>query len=93
MAKGKSDEEIGYDTLVKNTRELLKTRAGQDFIWHTLSVCGLYGDNFTGNSQTFYLEGKRAVGLEILQLLEDCSKTAYAQLLLLKQKQEEMKNG
>lgn len=91
MATQKSDEEVRHDTLVKNTRELLKTRAGQDFIWHALSICNIYGDIFTGNSQTFYYEGKRSVGLEILQLLEDCSKTAYAELLLLKQKAEEGK--
>ena len=90
MAK-KTNEEIEYDTLVANTRELLKTKAGKDFIWYILSIANLYGDNFTGNSQTFYLEGKRSVGLEVLQLLEDVDKTAYARLLLDKQKIEEGK--
>lgn len=85
----KTDEEIKYDVLVANTREALKTRAGRDIIWHVLSICNLYGDNFTGNSQTFYLEGKRSVGLEILQLLEDVGPTSYAQLLMTKQKEEE----
>jgi len=88
---GKTDEEIEYDTLVANTRELLKTKAGKDFIWYILSIANLYGDNFTGNSQTFYLEGKRSIGLEVLQLLEDVDKTAYARLLLDKQKIEEGK--
>jgi len=83
----KSDEEIKYDLLVSNTRKMLKTRPGQDFVWHILAICNLYGDVFTGNSQTFYYEGKRAVGLEVLQLLEDVDKTAYAELLLLKQKE------
>lgn len=87
----KTNEEIEYDTLVANTRELLKTRAGRDFIWHTLSLTNLYGDIFTGNSTTFYNEGKRSIGIQILELLEDVSKTAYAELLLLKQKAEEGK--
>jgi len=77
-----------YEVLVKNTAELLKYRGGRDFIWYILSLCNLYGDNFTGNSHTFYLEGKRSVGLELLQLLEDVSPGAYAELLLEKQKQE-----
>ncbi len=85
----KSKEEIAHDLLVANTRDLLKTRSGRDFIWHVLSISNLYGDIFTGNSQTFYYEGKRAVGLEVLQLLEDVGKTAYAQLLLTKQKEDE----
>jgi len=82
-----SDEEIKYNVLKANTRELLKTRAGKDFIWHALSICNIYGDVFTGNSQTFYLEGKRAVGLELLQLLEDVDPLAYATLLLAKHKE------
>lgn len=88
MAK-KTKEEQDYELLVANTRELLKTRPGKDFIWHILSICNLYGESFTGNSQTFYLEGKRAVGLEILQVLEDSDPTAYARLLLDKQKLKE----
>jgi hypothetical protein len=87
----KTDEEIEHDLLVANTRELLKQKAGKDFIWHILSLTNLYGDNFTGNAQTYYLEGKRSVGLDVLQLLEDVGKTTYARLLLDKQKQEEGK--
>jgi hypothetical protein len=77
------------DTLVANIREVLKTRQGKDVLWHILGMCNIYGDVFTGNSQTFYLEGKRAVGLEILQLLEEADPTAYAKLLLDQQKLKE----
>jgi len=92
MAKNKTDEELEHHVLLENVREVLKTGAGKELIWNILAMCNLYGDNFTGNSQTFYLEGKRAVGLHILQLLEDADKTAYARLLLEKQKREEGKN-
>ena len=87
--KKKSAEELEYDLLVSNTRELLKTKHGQDFIWNVLGLCDIYSDTFTGNSQTFYLEGKRAVGLAILQLLEDVDATAYATLLLNKNKERD----
>lgn len=87
----KSDEEIEYDTLIANTGELLKTRAGKDVIWHILSLCNLYGNTFTGNSQTYFLEGKRSIGLGILELLEDVGPTVYARLLLDKQLVEEGK--
>ena len=86
-ARKKSSEEAEYELLKANTRELLKTSAGKSLIWHVLSICNLYGESFTGNSSTFYNEGKRAVGLEILQLLEDADKLAYATLLLAKQKE------
>ena len=90
MAKKKTVEEIQYDTLRHNTRELLKTRAGQDFIWHVLSICDIYGHHFTGNSTTFFNEGKRYVGLEVLALLEDVDPAAYAQLLLNHQETKEL---
>jgi hypothetical protein len=50
-----------------------------------LGLCNLYTSTFTGNSQTFYLEGKRDVGLDILKLLEDADPTIYPKLILDKQ--------
>lgn len=82
MSGKKSKEEEEYDLLRINTRELLKTKVGKDFIWHVLSLCDLYGSHFTGNSSTFFNEGKRSIGLEVLALLEDVDKTAYPRLLL-----------
>ena len=77
-----------YDVLCANVRQLLKTRHGKDVIWHILSLCNIYSDTFTGNSQTFYLEGRRSVGLQVLQLLEDADPLAYAELLLEKNKEQ-----
>ena len=88
----KTEEEKEHHVLLENVRELSKHSFGKEFIWHVLAMCNLYGDNFTGNSQTFYLEGKRSVGLQLLQLLEDADPTIYARLLLEKQ-QIEVQHG
>jgi hypothetical protein len=85
----KTDEEKEHHALVANTRELLKGRAGQDLVWFVLDICNLHVGSFTGNSTTFYNEGRRSVGLDILELLQDVGPTAYAQLLLEKTKAEE----
>lgn len=87
-----TDEEKEHRLLCANIREVLKTGAGKKFLWEILSRCNLYSESFTGNSQTFFLEGKRSVGLEILQLLEDADPTAYANLLLDNQKIKEGKS-
>jgi hypothetical protein len=58
------------------------TRQGKIFMWQILGLCNLYTSTFTGNSQTFYLEGKRDVGLDILKLLEDADPTIYPKLIL-----------
>lgn len=88
----KTNEELEHHVLCENVRELLKHRYGKEVIWHLLSFCDIYSDTFTGNSHTFYLEGKRSVGLQFLQLLEEADPTAYARLLLDKQKQKESEN-
>ena len=88
MAK-KSKEELEYHALLENIRNLIKLRQGREFIWYVLSICDLYSDVFTGNSRTFYQEGKRAVGLEILALLEDADSTIYPRMLLNKAKEKE----
>lgn len=92
MARKKSDEELEYHLLLEHVREVCKSRPGKELVWYILSLTDLYSDSFTGNSSTFYREGKRAVGLSILQLLEDADNTLYARLLLDKQKQEGPKN-
>ena len=86
MAKPKDKDEIAYRTLCSNLREVVKSTAGKEVLWSILAMCGIYSESFTGNSQTFYMEGKRAVGLEILQLMEDTDKTLYAKMLLESQR-------
>ena len=67
-----------------NVRELASTRAGQEVLWRILELCNIYTDSFTGNSSTFYNEGRRSVGLQILAFLEDADPTIYPRLILQK---------
>lgn len=85
MARKKTTEEIEWHVLCENVREMLKTRAGKEFVWFVLSESNINGGIFTGDNRIFYLEGKRAVGLSVLQLLEEADPTAYPRLLLEKQ--------
>lgn len=82
-----SDDRKDFDA---NVREVMKTRQGQEVMWEILGFCGLYDDKFTGDSNTFYLEGKRAIGLQILDMLEMADPTIYARLLLDKQKTKDL---
>lgn len=45
---------------------LLSTRQGRAWYWHLLSQCGVYVTSFTGNSTTFFNEGKRQIGLQLV---------------------------
>ena len=86
-----TDEEREYQALLENIRSLMSGKGARGLVWHILSMCDLYSDAFAGNSRTFYIEGKRAIGLGILQLLDEADPTIYPRMLL--EKAKEIKNG
>ncbi len=80
-----TDTNIEYEVLLKHVQEAMRLRHVQEIMWAILAMCGLYSDQFTNQREsTDYLLGKRAIGLEILQLLEDADPSIYPQLLLTK---------
>lgn len=63
---------------------LLKSKDGRWFIMRMLDSAGVNAQSFTGNSTTFYNEGKRQIGLEILARIQELGLDAVK----LKQKAE-----
>jgi len=54
-------------------RTVMGTEQGHRFIWDLLGDAGVYRTSFTGNSETFFNEGKRQIGLAILaRITETC---------------------
>jgi len=43
---------------------LMSSPRGRRIAWRLLTATGLFVTSFTGNSETFFREGKRAVGLD-----------------------------
>lgn len=80
-----AEDDKEYRAFVADMRELFKEPAARDLLWFVLGVCNVWGGIFTGNSQTFFLEGKRQVGIEILQLMEEVDPTLFPRLMLEKQ--------
>lgn len=52
---------------------LMAQKRGRRLVWRLLGQTGLFRTSFTGNNETFFKEGKRHIGLEIVQKI-----TAYA---------------
>jgi hypothetical protein len=77
-----------YNALKGNVRELVKTRQGREFIWWVLEQTGIYNCTFMQNSSSFFQEGRRSVGLNIIELLTDVDPTIYPRLLMEKAKQD-----
>lgn len=63
---------------------ILKSKEGRWFLIRLLDATGITANSFTGNSTTFYNEGKRQIGLEILARIQDLGIDAVK----LKQKAE-----
>jgi len=55
--------------LVTDIQKAFGSASGRRVLYEILSLCEIYSDSFTGNSQTFYREGKRAIGLQIIEMV------------------------
>jgi hypothetical protein len=49
----------------EDLEKILGTDEGLRFLWRVLEISGIYRTTFTGNSHSFFNEGRRSVGLEI----------------------------
>lgn len=63
-------------------KKVLDSRAGRNVLWWLLSQTNIYGSAFTGNSTTFFNEGKREVGLRLLARITEADVTAYPKMMM-----------
>jgi len=45
------------------------TAQGREFLWWLFEICGVFTTSYTGNSDTYFNEGRRAIGNEVLHRL------------------------
>lgn len=74
LSRRKRDREDG------DLRKILSIPEGRRLIWKILSETGIYRSSFTGNSETFYNEGRRRIGLFILEEIMKVKPEAYTQM-------------
>lgn len=60
---------------------LMADKRGRRFMWRLLERTGIYRSSFTGNSETFFREGERNVGLAVMADLMDFCPERYAQMI------------
>lgn len=74
--------------------EILHTPAGRRFLHRLLSECKVYSSTYTGNATTYYLEGKRDIGLWVMSqiaLLDD-EETIRYELIMRREAMLQMQN-
>jgi hypothetical protein len=61
---------------------LMSQREGRRFIWRLMQSCHLYESSFTGTNATFFREGERNVGLQILADIVRLCPELHARMLI-----------
>lgn len=60
---------------VEDFKWLMADKRGRRIVWRLLEHAGVYRTSFTGNSETFFREGCRSMGLLIVgEIHESCPK-------------------
>lgn len=76
-------------TFAADLCSVLELPAGRRIIWWILEAAGVYRSSFTGNSTTFFNEGRRDIGLLILGKLSEIKPEALVLMMQEAKKREE----
>lgn len=61
--------------------DIVSTDSGRRFVWWLLSITGVYLPSYTGNSDTYFNEGRRAVGLEVMHRLASVAPQEFVSMI------------
>lgn len=65
---------------------LMGSRRGRRIAWRILDRTGIYRSSFTGNSETYFREGMRNVGLMLMAQIHEVCPESYT--LMMKEQNE-----
>lgn len=66
---------------------IMDSPPGRRYIWRLLGQAGVFHSSFTGNSETFFREGKRAIGLWVMADIDRLCPEKYA--LMVRENQQQ----
>jgi hypothetical protein len=81
---GPQDEE-----LQRATQFVLESPEARSFLWWVLAQCGVYNASSAVNGETGIREGRRLIGLTIINQINTHDPTAYAQMMIEAHKRAE----
>ncbi len=74
------------DLMLADLRDLYKDRRFRKILWHILGMTGIYTVNYS-NEQAAYMDGRKSIGLELIDTMNEADPTMYPRLLLEKAKE------
>lgn len=70
---------LAAESRVKNLQWVMSDKRGRSFIWALLSLTGVFRISYTGTSETYFREGMRNIGVQLLADLKTyCTETYKA---------------
>lgn len=73
---------------LEDLKAVMQTAQGRRLVWRLLSECHIFELSFTGNSETFFREGKRSIGLVFFRDLHVTCPELYRQMESEQQRKE-----
>jgi len=75
-AAGKAETRLLSD----DVKWLMSSPRGRRIVWRLLSMAGVFRSSFTGNSETFFREGRRDIGLRVLEWVSAHAPDRYQEM-------------
>lgn len=66
---------------IEDFKWLVAHKQGRRLLWRLLSMTGVFTSSMTGNSQTFFNEGRRDIGLQLMAEVNEHSLEAFVQMM------------
>lgn len=65
---------------IEDVKKVISSAEGRRFLWRLMSESGVFRASYTGDSKTFFNEGKRDIGLLVLREVNTAKPSAFAQM-------------
>lgn len=73
----------------RSLEAVLSTPEGRAFIWRVIAeICGIFRQSYTGNSETFFNEGRRAVGAQLLGEVRRLQPELYLRMVVDQERED-----
>ena|SRR3990167_2669389 len=74
-------QQLARETEQEDIRWLMSQEQGRRLMSRLISICGVYRSSFTGNSETFFREGQRNVGLVFIADAQSLAPNDFVKML------------
>ena len=80
VAEAKAKAKVNAEQAKDDIKTLMAIPAFRRFVWWLLEHTHVFRTSFTGNSETFFKEGERNIGLKVFLRVQECDPEGYSMM-------------